>query len=615
MSRLAGLRVVNWLRFRGEHTIELGPTVYALVAEHVRDAERSNWLGKSALLSALRFAFFGSVPVETLDAAIHHGEPFMRCEVELDDGTFVTRTKRRGKPVEMVATWTEDGKEVDVRDQALLEQHLGFDEDTFLATCFFKQKSMSRFISAGAAARSTMVVEWLDLEPVQRAHAKVVARLAVVDATLAKLTGERQAHQTMLVADRDALVARRALVVEQLGSAKEELAVAQRREAQVGLQREYERVVEEIARCSQRPLKVVVRANAQAVKVLEEAAEVRRWANADYAAAVSNAAGKFDGQCPITCQACPVADTIRQGQSVLEERRDAAKVVMDVAQGPWEMARDRSLEIARELRIVQRRVELEGQRDRLAEQLVVGDEGPGLEDCERAVERFTRELTDIRAQQVADDRALHAIAEVVDRIKVAEEERRSLELAAKVLGRSGVQRRLASEFVEYLQDRATARLQDAGIDLTVRVYWGRETQQLAEACEQCGTAFPKTAKQKVCERCGAARGMKLDDKLHVELSDTSGAAEDLAGVALQLAAAEWIRAARGVDWATVILDEPFGALDVANRTALANVLIRLAEDGFEQAIVIAHDRNTLDGLPGRIQITADDRSSSVKVRA
>jgi DNA repair exonuclease SbcCD ATPase subunit len=117
----------------------------------------------------------------------------------------------------------------------------------------------------------------------------------------------------------------------------------------------------------------------------------------------------------------------------------------------------------------------------------------------------------------------------------------------------------------------------------------------------------------VCGKCGAAREHKSDGKLHLALSDRSGAAEDLGGLAFQLAAARWLRSRRGSPWSVVVLDEPFGALDEHNRRALATSLTGLIGDGFEQAFVVAHDRRTLDAMPNRILVRAHAKHSTVEL--
>lgn len=53
--RVSGLALSNWMPF-----IEPDAEVYAVVAEHAHDVGRSNWMGKSSLLAAVRFALFGT---------------------------------------------------------------------------------------------------------------------------------------------------------------------------------------------------------------------------------------------------------------------------------------------------------------------------------------------------------------------------------------------------------------------------------------------------------------------------------------------------------------------------------------------------------------------------
>ena len=61
------------------------------------------------------------------------------------------------------------------------------------------------------------------------------------------------------------------------------------------------------------------------------------------------------------------------------------------------------------------------------------------------------------------------------------------------------------------------------------------------------------------------------------------------------------------------LDEPFGALDRHHRAALAQTLAQIADDGFEQAFVIAHNDDVLDQLPRRLLITGDGQWSRIEV--
>jgi DNA repair exonuclease SbcCD ATPase subunit len=100
--------------------------------------------------------------------------------------------------------------------------------------------------------------------------------------------------------------------------------------------------------------------------------------------------------------------------------------------------------------------------------------------------------------------------------------------------------------------------------------------------------------------------------LDVVLSDRSGAADDLAGLAISLSVSSMLRAERGSAWGVVCLDEPFAALDRANRKNLARGLISALAFQWEQALVIAHDDATMDGMPNRIVITGGPNGSKVE---
>jgi hypothetical protein len=187
--------------------------------------------------------------------------------------------------------------------------------------------------------------------------------------------------------------------------------------------------------------------------------------------------------------------------------------------------------------------------------------------------------------------------------------------AAVIFGKGGAQRKVAEGALGEIEAVANERLRECGIDLSVGVRWSREGQGLARACEACGEAFPASARAKVCARCGAGRGQQVINRLELELSDRSGAAEDLVGVAVQLAASAWLRRGRGSTWGVALMDEPFSACDRHNRKALAGhlgAMVRGCE--FEQALVISHAPDASDLFPGRIEVLVkSDGAREVRV--
>jgi hypothetical protein len=168
-----------------------------------------------------------------------------------------------------------------------------------------------------------------------------------------------------------------------------------------------------------------------------------------------------------------------------------------------------------------------------------------------------------------------------------------------------------------IEEGANYALEECGIDLRVEVRWSREGQGVARQCDECGQPFPSSLKVKQCGRCGAERGALLIHKLDLALSDRSGAAEDLAGAALQLAASAWLRAERGSAWGTAIIDEPTAQLDAGNRRAFMRHLAAMLRGryAFEQALVVSHDPAATSMLPGRILVENREGVASARVLA
>src|SRR4030095_9963814 len=89
--------------YYGEHTIGLADTVYAVTAAHEDDPDRSNWIGKSWFLGAIRFALTGVKP-ETCpneDGWISWGEREASVEIILSNGARITRKRKIGSSTQL----------------------------------------------------------------------------------------------------------------------------------------------------------------------------------------------------------------------------------------------------------------------------------------------------------------------------------------------------------------------------------------------------------------------------------------------------------------------------------------------------------------------------------
>ncbi len=631
--RISRIELTNWLRYRGSHGLDLEASAYGVAARWIGDETRSNWAGKSALLAAVRFALFGDHPRPTEDDWISVGEGEGSVAIVLSDGLRAERSRVRGESTRLIV---RDGDRRAARDEAqeLIERRIGLSRRDFLATSFFEQKRMHRFVTARPAERFADVAAWVRLGTLRRAEEGTREKLAPLAEREIRISERARMFRTSLGDDpistldrlraesvSAALAAERA--AERAADEKRifaELVERRRLEARAA---EHERVESELAALSRASPRVDPDS---ALKRTEETAAGERLRSARETAARLRvlARGEFDGACPVAPIGCPARSTIN---SRLEESRSelvVAEVAERNAAAALSLARSETASAERAIRELQNRLDRESWlRQRAAETAddaarfrALGDPpllalGVDLEitrlDASRQATLASEDLR--RAERAAIDlRAAEAELESIRR------EARTLREAAAILGRAGAQRRIAEEAVRAIEAGANARLAAAGIGLSVSLTWGRETGELAPACDSCGAAFPPGRSAKVC-RCGAERGPKVIDELGCELSSTSGAAEDLAGVALSLSAAEWIRGDRLSGWGTALVDEPFGSLDEVNRRAMARLLA--AElgpaGGFEQALVVAHHESAMEALAGRIRITAGPRGSWARV--
>jgi hypothetical protein len=636
------VRLRNWYRFRGEHAFVLEPKVYGLAARSERDAERSNWLGKSSLLlAAAAFPLYGTHASRTDDGWITRGEDEGEVEVELSDGSTVTRSKKRGKATQICFRPVGVPAAHQAAAEERVAEHVGLSERDFLAVAFVRQKEVDALVRAKPAERLATFAGWLPELAVLRAAEEHVRGLLDAEARQEELA--RSAHvgacarrSVLLVPDVQGLplddavawFANGAAYARTVRDAARGRADRLRGDAaslaawggDAARARQWEE--NEVAMASLRARAKGVdlealRASAEEARVSHgEADAERRRAVADRQLKQRVASGAFDGRCPVAGLACPATAEINaQG----EVSRTNLRAAMEVEEAAAREATERTAAWARvgqEIREAENLLARLRDAEVVAAQLlparerILRDGAPPPEGNLRAEgDRAWNEAIDAdrKAQELdrraADLRVAWASAEAADaeRVRRGASVRRLREALA-VVGRLGAQKAVAEVELARVERGANDLLRSCGVDLSVALRWGREsTTELATTCDACGSSC--SGKSKNCPRCGAERGPKVDPKVDLEPSDRSGAADDLAGLAVRLAAGAWLRDRRGSAWRAVFVDEPFGALDAANRRALASRLAGLAGGGgYRQALVVAHDAASMSALPERLTV-------------
>ncbi len=619
--RVARLELQNWARFAGRVVVECPPGVTAVVARYVDDRARSNWGGKSVLLEAIRFALFGVHRWRRDDEWITAGAGSGSVGLELTGGMGIRRARSRGSATS-IAVVSEGAERSGARAAAALQAALGLDGDYF-STCWIGQKQAARLVVARPAERFALVAQWAGIEALRKCEESARDMGRAVAAEVAGLSAQLQAQRALVVecdwsaelayARAAARVAREKLHAYELHTEAAKPRKAMARAAAdmqaelAGLKREYDQIG------------VVAEPDSRA---WEAATLGLREVDAQLARLAAIRSGGFDGACPVVpgleCPARKVVDAAARDRTEARAELGARQAMLREAE------RVEGLAVSTARRAVARRAALVQARDAIVPRLramLAEMPAPPVEEyvtgaggeLAAAAERATREEARLRAAREASDRAAARAAELEAELVAVKARLAAVQGAAQVVGRQGAQRVLAQRALEAIEHGANVLLGESGIDLSVSLSWSRDaSDQLAPVCA-CGYQY-SGQREKRCPECREPRGPKQIDALDVELSDRSGAAEDLAGIALQLGAAAWLREEHAIPWSVAVIDEPFGALDERNRRQFSAHLASMLASryGIEQAFVIAHSSDVVDALPNRIQIVADATRSWVE---
>lgn len=648
--RISRIEIENWRCFRGKHSIDLDSGAHAIIAKHETDPDRSNWLGKSTFLWAPRFAQTGERPKDcpTEDDWIAREEDFGSVATTYSDGTRIERSRKRGGPTNLVVQ-SINGTFRKAEAQAEIERIVGLSEkDSDI--WFLAQKSFDEIVKMRPGERARVVAEWLRIEPLQRAEENVRHSLSELFDREAKLGAKERADRDLLaslfsrsgidtgipisraIEDLTWIAAQNENVVFRATKEIEELETEQRKFARYAADRERakerEELVREVERARTEAERVganlaggrrVLRLRQASQDASEEASRLQRIARDKQ----TLARGEFDGKCPVGGQLCPVTKELNA------KHRENATVAREAAKEASE-ARDRSDKARREIEAAEaqmRTVERTKERHALLASRLERtrpidvpefDESRAdevddlLRNAKRRRDEARDRLRDVQNAIAEVQRIGKRIEETVRELATIKDRIRTKREAVEILGRRGAQRRIAEVVLHEVEEGANALLSRAGIDLSVRFRWDRETASLATTCDVCGAPFPASTRVKECGRCESPRGPKIDERLDVLLSDRSGAADDLAGLAVSLSVSSMLRSERGSPWGVVCLDEPFASLDRANRKNLARGLISALVGQWEQALVIAHDDAVMDGMKNRIEIVGGPNGSRVE---
>lgn len=561
--------------------------------------------------------FFGWHGLDKEDDWITKGEENAYYEIELDSGVRIKRSRATGKSTQ-IELFDHGRKAGQKGAQAEIQALIGLSEDDFFASCYFKQKNIDRLIQLRPAERQELVMGWLDLVPLKKCEESDRAELNEISKEITEL-------ETKLATD-GAIKERIETELSgfDLDSLKEQLNLASERATDYGraatklatLQMAHshrEAEIETLAELEAQAAELVTRVTSKDYRkeILDAQAKVSRTRDECKVLKVL-AVGEFDGACPVSRGfQCPAKADLNAmaSQHVValkaaqERQREATMAYNDLVSDS--SAYDELISIRSRIKNLNKTIAVpledlpKDNPSELAQKYNIE-----VGQLQIRIIAITKSKIDLGLIMKSFDKLNMRLAELIDRRTRISESIQVFKMAQTKCAESGI-----SE----IESGANDLLSESGLDLSVSLKWQREGGGLAKFCDSCGETFPASTKIRNCTKCHADRGKNYVEKLLVDLSDRSGGAEDLAGLSLQLSAAAWLRNKRATTFDIVYLDEIAGALDSANRQAVAMHISNMitGKFGFNQGFIVSHSPEVDAVFPGRIEILVKKDGSRI----
>ena len=230
----------------------------------------------------------------------------------------------------------------------------------------------------------------------------------------------------------------------------------------------------------------------------------------------------------------------------------------------------------------------------------------------QAIDAVDRTIRATGAEVMTVDRELGSVAARVKMAETAQLRRQALdvdltEIRARIsdlrwveymFGQNGIPSiELENSFSE-IESTVNVVLNRLNAPFEMEFISERELREWEPECVACAKAFEKG--QTVCSGCGETRRKKRRDELQVRIHEggaernfhlDSGGGKVLLAVAFRVALTLLARERSGSEWNVLFLDEIFGALDIVNREAMAELLVSTLqkEFGFKQILIISHN--------------------------
>lgn len=205
----------------------------------------------------------------------------------------------------------------------------------------------------------------------------------------------------------------------------------------------------------------------------------------------------------------------------------------------------------------------------------------------------------------------------------AERKARALRILRAAFGKDGIPARVVEGYIDDLAEDANEFMERLGMDARIAWRTWRELAKWREDCHACGSTEKAGRGASVrCGECGAPwRRARAEDfacvlrqgAVEAPLSSDSGGGKTLVALSVRFALSRLVSRARGVDVDSLVLDEPFAALDGPNlQAAVALVTGTLGAYGVRQVFLVSHLQELQDCVGDLITVVREGDLSRVE---
>ena len=194
------IRISNFMCYGEDVVINLNNGIYAIVGEINGIEGDSNGSGKSALVQAITWCFWGEAygtdKYPAADHLIRHTPKiYDHMSVEIDYGQFIiSRARTRGKStiLQLINSGQDMSSNKLADTQKQIDAVLGETFDLFLTTAYFRQKDSGGFIGVKPTEAKTKILEMLALSRWNHRHKTARSEFNQVQEKCISLEGEFQ---------------------------------------------------------------------------------------------------------------------------------------------------------------------------------------------------------------------------------------------------------------------------------------------------------------------------------------------------------------------------------------------------------------------------------------